>query len=162
MANRIGGVRATIVGAGLLTLDTIVSNRQSENFRHRVGGTFGNVLSICRTLGLNGRPVTRIGVDQAGDKIVSELESLGVDCIHVERDSAVRTRQITELAPASFDKRHRFTIVCPFCRKWLPQGKSLTIERAKHFPMDWEAVDLFFFDRASPSSMFFARKAVFA
>ena len=144
MANRIRDVRATVLGTGILTLDTIVSNSQTGEIRHRIGGTFGNVLSICKTLGLNGIPVTRIGVDQAGDKIISELESLGVDCSHVERDSAVSTRQITELAPSNFDAIHRFSFVCPSCRQWLPQGNSLTIEKAKHLPIDWEAVDLFF------------------
>jgi len=85
-----------------------------------------------------------MGMDQAGDKIFNELESLGLDCSYVERDPAVRTRQITELAPSNFNENHQFSFVCPSCRQWLPQGNSLTLQMAKYFSIDWEAVDLFF------------------
>lgn len=151
---------ATILGAGLLTLDSIVSNSQSGGLGHRIGGTFGNVVSICQTLGLHARPITRMGVDPAGEKIVSELETLGVDCSFVELDTAVKTRQIIELTPSKFGEKHRFTFVCPSFQNRLPQGNPLTIRTANNLSIDWKSVGLFFFDSPLPSSLVLARQAV--
>ena len=118
----------TIAGAGFIALDILLSNGQK--WRQRAGGTCGNVLAILSFLGLETFPIARLGTDRAADLIISELESVGVNCQHLQRDPKARTPRVVEFLPDQPGSAHRFAFTCPMCQRRLPRRSKPTFEQA--------------------------------
>ena len=65
------------------------------------GGAPGNVACHAAGLGAAGVIVSRVGRDDLGDRGIATLESLGVDCRHMQRDAARPTGTVAvSLSPA--------------------------------------------------------------
>lgn len=146
----------TIAGAGFIALDILMSNRQ--DWRLRAGGTCGNVLAILSFLGFKTFPIARLGTDRAADLIISELESVGADCQHVQRDSTARTPRVVEFLPERPGAPHRFTFTCPECRRRFPRRSKPTLEQATQSVRDVNP-RLFFLDRADSTTIELAASA---
>jgi fructokinase len=72
------------------------------------GGAPGNVACHAAGLGAAGVIVSRVGRDDLGDRGIATLESLGVDCRHMQRDEARPTGTVAvSLVPAG-DARYEF------------------------------------------------------
>jgi fructokinase len=72
------------------------------------GGAPGNAACHAAGLGAAGVIVSRVGRDDLGDRGIATLESLGVDCRHMQRDEARPTGTVAvSLSPAG-DARYEF------------------------------------------------------
>lgn len=72
------------------------------------GGAPGNVACHAAGLGAAGTIVSRVGRDDLGNRGLATLESLGVDCRHMQRDEARPTGTVAvSLSPAG-DARYEF------------------------------------------------------
>lgn len=145
-------------GAGLIALDLLVLDARDLRLRRRAGGTCGNVLAILSFLGFETAPIVRLGTDEAADILISDLQSVGVDCRHVQRDPAARTPRVVEFIPNRSGARHRFAFKCPICRRRLPRRSELDYEQAVE-SLEQMDLKLFFFDRAGPSTVRLASEA---
>ena len=146
----------TIAGAGFIALDILISNRQ--DWRQRAGGTCGNILAILSFLGFKTFPIARLGTDSAADLIISELESVGADCQHVQRDPTARTPRVVEFLPEQPGAAHRFTFTCPMCQRRFPRRSKPTFEQASQSVHDVNP-GLFFLDRADSITIELAASA---
>ena len=149
---------ATIAGTGFIALDLLLSDTQHLRVRRRLGGTCGNVLAVLSFLGFKTVPIARLGTDQAADVLISDLQSVGVDCSHVRRDPTARTPRVVELVPSRSGNRHRYVFKCPMCQRRLPKRSEPIYEQAV-LSLQQMAPKLFFFDRAGASTVRLASEA---
>ena len=149
--------RPTVLGSGLITLDLIVT--PSGAVTHSVGGTCGNVLTLLAAHRLNVRPAAKVGDDIAGCLIASQMAAWGSDVSLVLRVPEVKTPRIVELVPSVGSTHHRFSFTCPGCNLRLPRNSPLRGDEAMDMQIDWSRVNLFFFDRATPAGIHFAKLA---
>jgi fructokinase len=153
------GAPATIVGAGLVALDLLVLSLPSSLFWQRAGGTCGNVLAILSFLGFKSVPIARLGTENAAGALISDLESLGVDCHHIHRDPNATTPGVVEFIPARSGGTHRFAFSCPVCHRRLPRRSEPIWETAVESFREIGAIQLFFFDRPGTTIVRLAHEA---
>ena len=72
------------------------------------GGAPGNVACHAAGLGAAGAIVSRVGRDDLGDRGLATLESLGVDCRHMQRDEARPTGTVAVSLSPTGDARYEF------------------------------------------------------
>jgi fructokinase len=72
------------------------------------GGAPGNVACHAAGLGAAAAMVSSVGRDDLGDRGIATLESLGVDCRHVQRDGLHPTGTVNVLLDAGGDARYEF------------------------------------------------------
>ena len=142
----------TVAGAGFIALDILYAGGEDWRVRQRAGGTCGNVLAILSFLGLQSFPIARLGTDRAADLILSDLQSVGVDCQFVHRDPCARTPRVVEFLPKKPGGPHRFAFICPKCQRRFPRRSEPTLDMAQR---SIQAVNpgVFFFDRADSTTI---------
>lgn len=150
----------TVAGAGYIALDLVLNSRSPSELKiqRRAGGTCGNVLAILSFLGLEAVPIARLGADKAADMLISDLETVGVNCKYLEQDSAARTPRVIEFLPNQVGGTHRFGFSCPLCKGRFPRRTEPVFDRANRAFQSVKP-DLFFFDRAGPSTVKLAAAA---
>jgi fructokinase len=72
------------------------------------GGAPGNVACHAAGLGARAMMVSRVGRDDLGDRGIATLESLGVDCRHVQRDGLHPTGTVSVALTAEGDASYEF------------------------------------------------------
>ena len=149
---------APVAGAGFVALDILLGSGHEGTMRRRAGGTCGNVLAILSFLGLDSVAIARLGTDRAADVLISDLESVGVDCRHVQRDSSARTPRVVEILPNRPGGAHHFAFTCPMCRRRFPRRTEPGYEQASE-SIDKVSPSLFFFDRFESTTLRLASKA---
>lgn len=151
--------KATIVGAGLLALDIVLSDVSGSPPRIWAGGTCGNVLIALNYLGWNAEPVARLQPGAAANHIVTDLRRWGVSekFVHVVDDGStpIIVQRIT--ARVGSRPRHSFSWRCPFCGSHFPGFKSVLMSTAESIAIQLEKPQVFFFDRVSPGILILAR-----
>ena len=148
----------TVAGCGFLALDILLGNRQEWQLHRRAGGTCGNVLAILSFLGFEAVPIARLGTDKAADVLIADLQSVGVDCQHIQRDSEARTPRVIEFLPHELGEAHRFAFTCPMCQRRFPRRSEPIFERANGLIRNVHPA-LFFFDRSGPATVKLASEA---
>lgn len=148
----------TVAGAGFIALDIILGSREDWQLCMRAGGTCANVLAILSFLGFNSVPIARLGTDKAADIIISDLQSVGVDCRHVNRDKIVKTPRVVEYLPDRHGNPHRFGFTCPLCRRRFPRRTEPLFERGHKIVRKVNPA-FFFFDRTGPTTIKLALEA---
>ena len=116
-------------------------------------------LALLAKLGTYVRPVGNTSDDVPGDLIRAHLAAWGGDVSLILTTTGGRTRGIVEIAPPPGSLQHRFRFTCLSCGKALPSNSNLRAVEAHAMIIDWSAVDLYFFDRASPGNVFLAAEA---
>jgi sugar/nucleoside kinase (ribokinase family) len=151
--------KPTIVGAGLLTLDIVLSDVSGAPPRMWTGGTCGNVLIALTYLGWNAEPVARLQPGAAADHIVTDMRRWGVSdkfvCIADDGSTPIIVQRIT--ARTGGQPRHSFSWRCPFCGSYFPGFKSVLLSTAESIASKLEKPQVFFFDRVSPGILLLAR-----
>ena len=142
----------TVAGAGFIALDLLLPSGQGGQLLRRAGGTCGNVLAILSFLGFNSVPIARLGTDKAAEVLISDLESMGVNCEHVQCDPAARTPRVVEFLPESSGRAHRFVFTCPTCQRRFPRRSEPIFEQADESIRQVNPA-LFFFDRAGSTTI---------
>ena len=139
--------RWSVVGTGLIGLDVIV-NQDGQVETSSLGGSAGNVLSILATLGWTSSPITLLGKDAAGNRLVSELESIGANTRYVVQSEAHHTPVIYQHQLGAKDEAtHRFSFSCPYCGiKHKPDFHAYELCLSQ-FLSDLPQADVLFLDR---------------
>jgi sugar/nucleoside kinase (ribokinase family) len=147
-----------VVGTGLVALDVLL-NGDIEHQRLYAGGTCGNVLTILAWLGWSAFPAARVGADDAGRRVSTDLKRFGVKLDLARLAPRAPTPIIIEKLRASAGcvPKHQFSINCPVCGSWLPRYQPITIDAAKRALRRVARPSVFFFDRASPGAILLAR-----
>jgi fructokinase len=102
--------------------------------------------------------IARVGRDIAGDELISDLKSLGMDPGFVEQDEQIFTSRIAELLDRTSGS-HQFSFRCPSCQKRLPRNGMPTRSLTRQALEDMDDVEVFFFDRASDRILNLASEA---
>lgn len=140
-----------VVGAGLVSLDIVVNGDPHQPIGHWAGGTCGNVLAALGFLGWSALPVARLGEDVAGDMVMADLKTHGVQTDLMEREAGRDTAKIVQRIFTKAGKiRHRFAFECPACAARLSRYRPARLDRYDVVLQMAPAPRLFFFDRISP------------
>jgi len=144
----------SVIGTGLVALDVVLNGKVTVP-RLFAGGTCGNVLTVLAWLGWKAFPVARLGADDAGRRVSTDLRRWGVHLDVARLHPRAPTPIIIERLEATGDGRpqHRFSLNCPVCGSWLPRYQPVTIEAAKHALHRRKLTSVFFFDRASRGAL---------
>lgn len=153
----------SVVGAGLVTLDVVLSaDRDSRgSLRCFAGGTCGNVLTVLSYLGWNATPVGRLSPGPAAERVVADLRRWNVctEFLFVETDGS------TPIIIQRIGRRptgqpyHSFSWRCPVCGAHLPGYKPVLASVAQNLAARLPAAQVYFFDRVSRGSLHLAGKA---
>lgn len=149
----------SVMGVGLLALDVIVSEPDSELASAYAGGTCGNVLSILSYLGWIARPVGSVGNDGAGRRVLADLERWKLRLDRLVVDESFKTPVFVQTLRRDLygSPRHHFTTECPSCGGLLEHSRALRVP-VLDLSAD-NAPDYFFMDRLSESIVQLARVA---
>lgn len=112
----------SVLAAGYTPLDLVVASTEpTVVIARRAGGTAGNVSAITALLGCRSALVAEVGSDAAGDELVPDLQSCGVELRFVRRrDNLVTARILHEVLPGP--RTHRFRFSCPACGQGFPKS----------------------------------------
>ena len=148
-----------LLTAGYLTLDLIVRDLAARDYWHSAGGTCGNVSIFASALGLDVSLLARVGEDQRGHKVLSDVTAGGVNAAGIEQVPGLATPGIVELITGTPGGDHRFTHRCPACAIRLPKQAAVSHNRAKTQVKSIKQFDAFFFDRATSATLLLAAAA---
>ncbi len=139
---------------GYCTLDII---RQNGRVSHSAGGTAANVAANLAYLGWSSALVARCGNDAPARRILRDLRNGNVAIDLVERDHEVETPVILHDVRPPF---HRFLFGCPECGRKFPRYRPISTSHlnAKFLEAKHPTPAVFFFDRASASSILLAEE----
>lgn len=153
-----------VLGTGLVALDVILSADPSLPPLLAAGGTCGNVLSILSYLGWDAYPITRLNGDPPSDVVRHDLARWGVSLRFAEQQPVAPTPVFVQTIrrDARGHTTHKFSTNCPICGTWLPSFRPVTAIAAQAVLETIAASPeliprVFFFDRASRSSIVLAR-----
>lgn len=149
--------RPRLLTAGYLTLDLIVRNISTHEYWHAAGGTCGNVSIFASSLGLDVSILGRVGEDQRGLHLLSELTAAGVVTDYIARATHLRTPGVVELIGGR--GTHRFVFQCPICGTQLPKADVVSDKEAETVVDHIEEYEGFFFDRATSATLRLAEAA---
>lgn len=143
----------TCIGTGLVVLDVIYADQKKPKFL--AGGSCGNVLTILSYLGWNSYPVSRLGRDHEGNRILEDMKRWGVKTTFVHQEQMNSPRIIQKIT-LNNDPKHKFHIKCEH-GKWLPGRKPFLVRSLKEIKSKLPASNVFYFDRADPSALDLAK-----
>ena len=147
--------RPVCTGAGLVTLDVIFDG-DPKSPKFFAGGSCGNVLTILSYLGWRSFPIVRLGKDIEGRRIIQDMENWGVNTKFIEKDPNIASPRIIEKIYSGKNPRHTFSFKCKH-GKWLPDRKVFLLDSLKQIENKIPASKVFYFDRATPSSLLMAK-----
>ena len=148
-----------LLTAGYLTLDLVVRDLVARDYWHSAGGTAGNVSIFASALGLDVSLLARVGEDQRGHRVLSDVTAAGINATGIERVPSLATPGIVELITGTPEGDHRFTHRCPVCAIQLPKQAVVSYTAAKRQVKSVNQFDAFFFDRATSATLLLAAAA---
>ena len=146
----------TCMGSGLAVLD-VIFRAGSDEPKFMAGGSCCNVLTILSYMGWKSFPVVRLGRDIEGDRIVEDITAWGVQDRFVERDPGMNTPRIIQRTYARKNPRHTFSPRCAHGKR-LPYARPFRLSSLRQIEDRIPAAHVFYFDRATPSSLEIARR----
>lgn len=149
------------IGTGFVALDIVINGRRETTPRTLAGGSCGNVLAILAYLGWDAYPVASIGQDVAADRLVSDLQSVGVNPRFVQRAASRRTPIVIERLRLGTDgqPQSRFLWTCPECGSWMPGYQPVVARDIENVVASMPEPKVFFFDRVSRGALDLAQAA---
>ncbi|MDE1464768.1 PfkB family carbohydrate kinase [Spartinivicinus poritis] len=104
-----------VVGTGLIALDILIDQR-GEAVSSALGGSAGNVLSILASLGWGATPISVIGKDHAGERLLQEFRLVNANTSYLKQSKHFRTPVVYQHQLSGNDgPTHRFSFTCPQC-----------------------------------------------
>lgn len=140
--------RAQVVGTGFTVLDRLY---QDGHFAEEsLGGSCGNVLVSLAMLHRDVAPVLRLGLDLAGERLMTEFCEAGAIVEHIYRRPELRSPILAEKLDTASGV-HRFSFTCPETDTDLPRYEPIgEPELAEALPL-LQACSVFYADRLSES-----------
>ncbi|MFP5262008.1 MAG: carbohydrate kinase family protein [Blastocatellia bacterium] len=150
--------RPTIIGAGLIALDVVISSDASQPPKLWAGGTCGNVLTILSYLGWQSYALSRLNGDTASERVKSDLTKWGVRLDFAESQPAAQTPIIVQQIRKNMagEPFHKFSWNCPGCGAGLPSYKPLHASAARQIATRMNDPKVFFLDRVSRGALILA------
>ena len=150
-----------VFGTGLIALDLVIGPDEDAGIRAWAGGTCGNVLSILAYLGWNSYPIARMNSDMASRRVSADMAHWGVHLDHTHCAPTAHTPIIVQEIKRGLDgsSRHRFSWSCPYCGKWLPSFRPITVTMADSLRSSVLQPSVFFLDRLSRGALNLAHDA---
>jgi len=150
--------RPRAIGAGIIVLDIILNNGATIPI-YRAGGTCGNILAGLSFLGWETVAISRAGSDLAGDIMISDLANNGVNTNYITREDGLVTPRIVEKLNSNGKyAKHSFPQRCPSCECYLPRFRSPRVNTVENIFRENRKVDVYIFDKVTPSTLRLARK----
>ncbi|HQQ74866.1 MAG TPA: hypothetical protein PK031_06905 [Pseudomonadales bacterium] len=152
--------KPSIVGAGLVALDIVVSPKSNEFNFIGVGGTCGNVMTIMSFLGWASFPISRLSDDQNSRNLLKDLKRWGVSTDYTMLEPTADVPIIVEeiFTDKNGNSKHRFHWkICPKCGTYFDSFKSVTLPAIEPIQSMNSPPDVYFFDRATPANIELAR-----
>ena len=103
--------------------------------------------------------MARVGEDQRGHKVLSDVAGRGVNAAGIEQVPGLATPGIVELITGTPEGAHRFTHRCPACAIRLPKQAVVSHSTARMQVKSIKQFDAFFFDRATSATLLLAAAA---
>ena len=153
------GKTPRLLTAGYLTLDLIVRDLTARDYWHSAGGTCGNVSIFASALGLDVSLLARVGEDQRGHRVLSDVTAGGVNAAGIVQVPGLGTPGIVELITGTPEGAHQFTHHCPACAIRLPKQAVVSHSTARMQVKSIKQFDAFFFDRATSATLLLAAAA---
>jgi sugar/nucleoside kinase (ribokinase family) len=147
--------RRVVCGAGLVVLDLLVFD-ELDSIPAYAGGTCGNVLVILAFFGWASYPISRLGCDAIGERLLRDLCRFDVRKDLLVMDPKISTPVIIQQNRRlpSGDVSHRFVWrQCPQCGEFLPAFRPPTRAAADGLLDRLASQDVFVFDRVAPSTL---------
>ena len=153
--------QSRVFGAGLIALDLVVGPDPDRPVRCWAGGTCGNVLSILAYFGWDAYPVARMNGDVASERVRADMARWGVHLDWTTCAPTTHTPIIVQEIRRGKDgsSRHRFSWSCPYCGKWLPSFKAITLDAVETVKPALAGASVFFLDRLSRATLTLATEA---
>ena len=150
-----------VFGTGLIALDLVIGPDEDAATRAWAGGTCGNVLSILSYLGWDSYPIARMNSDMASKRVRADMAHWGVHLDHTYCTPSAHTPIIVQEIQRTADgsSKHRFSWSCPYCGKWLPSFRPITVTMADGLKDAVREPSVFFLDRLSRGALNLAREA---
>lgn len=136
----------TALCGGYVVLDLI---RDREGFRRAAGGTAANVAAILSFLGWETSIVGRIGQDEAGELVRTDLCQSGVDTELLRLDATAATPLILHSVVRGMP---RYSRGCRVCKRGSARYVHLEESEAERV-MERGLANVFVFDRPSPVNL---------
>lgn len=143
--------RTSVVCAGYMPLDIV--RTATGTVARRAGGTAANVAAILAYLGWNAVLAGQAGDDLAGDELIADLRSAGVDVGQITRAPQAQTPRLVH------DIRHDghfYRYGCEVCGARFPRSRPLTLDGAEACLETHPAPSVFLFDRANAATLMLA------
>lgn len=148
------------IGTGFLALDWLLigADRVRPN-EVSAGGSCGNVMAILAFLGWNSYPVARLGRDSRSEKLVADLRRFNVHTDFVlRRAHGITPVIVVRIKEGSDGELHRrYEWKHPSSGEWLPRYRPLPKGTAIDLADQLPTANIFYFDRAEPSSLVLAQ-----
>lgn len=151
--------RPIAMGAGLVALDVVISNRENEA-RFWVGGSCGNILTILAYFGWQSFPIAYLGKDQASEIMFEDLNKWGVKTNFIFMSDKTATPIIVERIRNRENNSfptHVFEFKCPFCGSMLPRNRPLPKAVTEMLIDRMPDSNVFYFDRVSSTILTLAK-----
>lgn len=150
-----------VFGTGLIALDLVIGPAKDAPIRAWAGGTCGNVLSILACLGWDAYPIARMNSDMASKRVRADMAQWGVHLDHTHCAPSVHTPIIVQEIRCAPDgsSKHRFSWSCPYCGRWLPSFRPITVSMANSLKDAVREPSVFFLDRLSRGALNLAHDA---
>lgn len=150
-----------VLGTGLIALDVVLNADHNREPYFWAGGTCGNVLTILSFLGWQSFPVARLNGDTASQRVLKDFKFWNVALDFAATEPTAETPIIIHTISRNRkgEARHRFSFNCPHCGAWLPSYKPVLASKAKEIATEATDHKVFFFDRASRSSITLAQES---
>lgn len=140
--------RAEVVGTGFTVLDRLY--RDGHFSDESLGGSCGNVLVSLAMLHRAVAPVLRLGLDLAGERLMTEFCEAGAIVEHIHRRPELRSPILAEKLDTA-SGIHRFSFRCPETDTDLPRYEPIgELELAEALPL-LQTCSVFYADRLSES-----------
>ena len=153
--------QSRVFGTGLIALDLVIGRDPETPVRCWAGGTCGNVLSILAYFGWDAYPIARMNGDVASERVRADMGRWGVHLDWTTCPPTTHTPIIVQEIRRGKDGRseHRFSWSCPYCGKWLPSFKAITVDAVERVKPALAGASVFFLDRLSRATLTLATEA---
>jgi fructokinase len=150
-----------VVGTGLVALDAVLSADRTIPVRYWAGGTCGNVLIALKYLGWTAKPVARLGMGEATDRLLADFRKWKVSeqLVRVESDGSTPVIVERISKDAHGHPKHSFSWRCIGCGAPYPGYKPELLTVAESLAPKLKQTKAFFFDRVSAGALLLARAA---
>ena len=151
----------SIYGMGFYALDIVRSARSRMSIRSYAGGTCANVLAAMAYLGWEAHAIANLNGDAASKRVREDLSLAGVN-LGLSRMAPTRSTPIvvqTINGRLGEARQHRFDRTCVRCGSDLPDFMPIPPQAVAQIATAMAQPSVFFFDRATESSVEVARIA---